>query len=145
MAVAKRRRKPWILRLPQGIRNNPAWIFIGGLFAISGLSLMFGLAEPTTISRALPPFFLNVWGGCITAGGLTLVWATVRIDFLLEKFILRVLSVLIILYGGWAIAVVGLSRAAVTSVLILMLSVIFEIRLAVINLVVRGVANHERN
>ncbi len=143
--ASKRRRKPWILRLPRGVRANPAWIFIGFLFFVSGASLLTGLAEPTTISRALPPFFLNVWGGCIAAGGLTLIWATVKIDILLEKFILRVLSVLIVLYGGWAISAVGIGRAAVTTVLILMIVVVFEIRLAIINLIIRGVSDHERS
>ncbi len=119
------------------VRNNPAWIFIGGLFVVAGLSMLFGVAEPNAIQQRLNsvPGVLNGWGLGLALGGSGLVYATLRSDVILERLTLRILSLSLVVYGLWALMAVGFKRAAVTAALCAMLVFVFEIRIAVIELI----------
>lgn len=127
----RRKRKPWILRLPPGVINNPAWIFIGALFVLAGIGVLAGATSDTSISQRLEPFVRQAWGLALFVGGLLMVVTTIHPDLLLERFVLRVLSIIFITYAGWAVAVVG-ARAIITAVMCLVLVAVFEVRIAVI-------------
>lgn len=125
-------RMPWILRLPAGVRNNPAWIFIGSFFMISGFTLVTGVGGSPTVKAVLPPYFMNIWGALILLGGGGLIYATIKADILLERLLLRTLSISLVVYLVWIIGAAGIGRSIVSTALGLTLVVIFEIRVAVI-------------
>lgn len=126
---------PWILRLPANVRNNPAWIAIGAIFLITGVSFLAGFSDPSSISSKLPGGALNVWGALLASSGCSLIWATLRLNLLLERFTLRTLTWLCIGYAGWAVSAVGVSRATGVCLLSAALSSVFIVRAAVINLI----------
>lgn len=122
---------PWIMRLPRGLREQPAWVFIGVLVALSGLSFLFGLSQ-SSISEAVGPTVLRVWGAFLFLSGSGVVASTLAARPALEKLALRVLSLCMGVYLGWLLTVVEFSRAIMGVVLGAVLIGLAEIRIAVL-------------
>lgn len=129
-------RLPLILRLPRGLREEPAWVFIGLLVGLVGASYLIGFSE-SSISVAVGPSGLQLWGGALAFSGFAVVYATIRARPALEKLALRLLSVCMFLYGGWLPLVIGPRRAAMSIALTLILIALAEIRVAVLKLLLR--------
>lgn len=130
-------RRPWILRLPRGLREQPAWVFIGILVGFAGLSYLFGYTE-SSVAKAIPQIGLQIWGFLLTFSGFGVVLAVLRSRPALEKFALRVLSVCLLVYMGWLTTVVDFRRLVLSVVLTLALVVLAEIRIAVIKMLLQG-------
>lgn len=118
---------PLILRLPLGLREQPAWVFIGVLIFLTGLSYLSGFTE-SMISHAIGDVGLRVWGGILSLAGFLLVWATVAARPALEKLSLRIMSCSLAAYAGYLLTVTSFKRAAMSVVLTLLLIGIAEIR-----------------
>lgn len=129
-------KKPWIFYLPRGIQANPAGVFIGMMLAIVGLAGFLGLAEPTTITKALPFWFYTAWAFSLIPMGIGLVIGVIKRDQLWERFTSRSLSILIGVYALWALSAVGPGRAAVTLAFAMILMFVLEVRIGVINVLI---------
>jgi len=129
--------RDWVMRLPLGLRDQPAWVFIGALVALAGVSYLIGIAESTSITRVLDPTWLRVWGGFQAVSGTLIVVSTVAANKPLERLSLRLLSLGILIYIGWILAAIPLSRAAFTVALCLAFVGLAEIRVAVLKAVLR--------
>lgn len=130
-------RKPWVMWLPEGLRDQQGWVFIGFMCTLSGVSHLIGFSEPTTITRVLDPLWLKIWGGVLTASGILIMTSVVRMNRPLEAFALRVLSVSCLVYMGWIVASVGVAKALFLVFLCLVLVVLAEIRVRVIKLLLK--------
>jgi hypothetical protein len=137
MWLIKKPKVPWVMRLPGGLRDQPGWVFIGTLAFLAGLSYLTGLAESTSITRVLDPKWLRVWGGCLClAGGLVAVSSWVA-NKALERMSLRFLSLSFLVYMGWILAALPMTRAVFTVTMGLALVVLSEIRVGVLTAVLR--------
>lgn len=125
------------MRLPGGLREQPAWIFIGTLCGLAGLSYMIGLAESNSITQVLDPLWVRVWGGFLFLAGLLVVASTWMRNRPLERMSLRMLSLGFLIYMGWLLTVLPWSRAALTVGMCLSLFVLAEIRVAVLHMAMR--------
>ena len=134
---AMKTHKPWIMRLPAGLRKQPAWIFIGLLIGFAGLSYVGGFTE-SSVSRAVGTVGLRVWGAVLTFSGFAVVLATLRAHPALEKLALRTLSICMAVYGGWLTLDAELNRIVMSIVLLLILIVLAEIRVAVLKMLLGG-------
>ena len=130
------------MRLPAGLRKQPAWVFIGLLIGLAGLSYVGGFTE-SSVSRAVGTVGLRVWGGVLTFSGFAVVLATLRGRPALEKLALRILSICMAVYGGWLTIVVELNRVVMSTVLVLILIGMAEIRVAVLKMLLGGGVNAE--
>lgn len=124
-------RIPWIMHLPQGLREQPAWVFIGFLIGLVGTTYVTGLTE-SSISEAVGEAGLRIWGLFLMFSGYGVVFATIKARPALEKLSLRVLSLCMFVYQGWLLSVVDWRRAAMSFVLVLVLISLAEIRVAVL-------------
>jgi hypothetical protein len=120
------------MRLPAGLREQPAWVFIGVLVGLVGLSYVTGFTE-SSIAQAVGVNGLRVWGAFLTLSGFGVVWATVAADRALERLSLRVLSICLLVYSAWLMTVVDWRRAVMTITLTVILVLLAEIRIAVLN------------
>lgn len=118
---------PLILRLPVGLCEQPAWVFIGSLIFLTGLSYLSGFTE-SMISHAIGTVGLRVWGGILSLAGFLLVWATIAARPSLEKLSLRIMSCSLAAYAGYLLTVTSFTRAGMSVVLTLLLIGIAEIR-----------------
>lgn len=125
------------MRLPGGLRDQPAWVFIGALCTLAGLSYLLGIAESTSITRVLDPVWLRVWGGFLFVSGGLLTYSTWVGAKALERMSLRFLSLGFLVYMGWVLAAVPLSRATLSVTTVLALVVLSEIRAAVLKMLLR--------
>lgn len=118
MTVPKGRhvRKPWIMRVPPGVREQPAWIFIGLLIAVAGLGYVLGTTT-SIITEAIGSRGIRIWGGTLMVSGVLVVLATATARVALEKFALRILATNMFAYAGWVLIVVPLNRVGTTVVL----------------------------
>lgn len=121
-----------VLKMPRGFREQPGWIFIGTMCALVGLSYLLGISQ-STITAALNPAWLKVWGAGLSLTGATIVYATGMANRPLERLSLRLLAVGLLVYMGWILAVVP-SRATMTVFMCLSLIVTSQIRVAVIGI-----------
>lgn len=135
--MVKPKRKSWVMQLPGGLREQPAWVFIGTLAAVTGLSYLLGVAQSTTISKILSSDWLRVWGGFLCLSGALVVIATVTTNRALERLALRFLSLGFLVYLGWVLTAAPLSRAMVSTVTCLSLIGLAEIRVAVLKVAMR--------
>lgn len=126
------------MRLPHGLRDQPAQIFIGALFALAGLSYLLGIAESNSITRVLDPTWLRVWGGFLFLSGVLTVWSTWSVNRPLERMALRFMSLGLLMYIGWILAAVPFARAVITVALVACMIVMSEIRVAVIKVLLRA-------
>jgi hypothetical protein len=124
--------KSWVMRLPRGLREQPAWVFIGTISSVTGLSYLLGFAQSTAINRVLDPNFLRVWGGFLLFAGSLVVYATIWANRALERLSLRFLSVGYLVYLGWVLTAAPVNRAMVTTVACVSLIGLAEIRVAVL-------------
>lgn len=122
----------WVMRLPRGLREQPGWVFIGTISAVTGLSYLLGFAQSTAINRVLDPNFLKAWGGFLFFTGSLVVYATIMASRALERLALRFLSVGYLVYLGWVLTAAPISRAMVTTVACVSLIGLAEVRAAVL-------------
>jgi hypothetical protein len=127
------------MRLPGGLREQPAWVFIGALCALSGLAYLLGIAESNAITRVLAPLWLQVWGGFLLISGGLLTVSTWTSAKPLQRMSLRFLSLGLLVYMGWMLVALPLSRAAFTAMLCVALVGLAEIRVAVLQMAMRPV------
>lgn len=123
------------MRVPIGIREQPAWIFIGFLFTLVGLGYVTGFTE-STISKAVGDTGLRWWGVALTVSGGLLIAATVKARPALEKLALRILICNMLAYVGWLVAVAPMQKLATTLLLSGALSVLAEFRVRHLTLVI---------
>lgn len=109
-------RKPLIMRVPEGIREQPAWIFIGLLMLMSGLGYVTGQAD-SAIVKAIGETGVRIWGGTMMFSGTLLILATTSARMSLEKLALRIMSANLLAYLGWILVSVPFNRTAATIVL----------------------------
>ena len=127
---------PLLLRLPRGLREQPAWIFIGFLVGLTGLSYLIGFSQ-SSISTVVGANALRVWGAFLAFSGFAVVYATFQAKPAFEKLALRTLSICMFVYCGWVLTVIDIRRAAVTTALVLTLVSMAEIRVAVLKALLR--------
>jgi signal transduction histidine kinase len=104
-------RKPLRLRFSTGLREQPAWVFIGFLFFVVGLGYGTGLAE-SLISKSVGALTLMLWGWSLTGTGLLLMVATIRSRPAMEKLALRAITCNLSAYALWLLTVTTLARSA---------------------------------
>lgn len=121
------RKPPLITRLPIGLREQPAWVFIGILIAFSGLSFVAGIAE-SAVAQAIGELGLKLWGSVLSISGTLLVVATIRAKAALEKLALRIMSFSLLAYAGYVLVVAPLPRAVMSLTLTLILCGLAEFR-----------------
>ncbi len=130
------RKPPLVTRVPRGLREQPAWVFIGALVMFVGLSYVTGLTE-SQISKAIGYAGLKVWGAALSLSGALVIVATISAKPSLEKLALRLMSCTSIMYMGYLLTVVSVKRAAMTVALSLVLSGMAEFRIAHIKALIR--------
>lgn len=126
----------WVMRMPRGLREQPAWIYIGALCALAGASYLSGLAESTTITRIMPGLALRIWGGFLLNSGMLLIYSTWTSRTAMERLSLRLLSVGLLVYLGWIWAAVPFGRAVLPSASILSLVGLARIRAAYLRVLI---------
>jgi hypothetical protein len=136
--VRKKSKVPWVMRLPGGLREQPAWIYIGALCTLAGLSYLLGFAESNTITQVLAPVWLRVWGGFLLVSGALVGGSTWFGNKPLERLSLRFLSLCLLVYMGWILAAVPFNRATLTVTTVVALVGLSEIRVAVLKMVLRS-------
>ncbi len=124
---------PWIMRLPQGVREQPAWIFIGLLLSLVGLSYATGVTT-SSISQVITTVGLRVWGSILFIAGLMVIMSVVRAKVAFEKFALRIMSMVLFCYVGWIVTAIDWKRAAMTVALGLIVICSAEVRIAFLKL-----------
>lgn len=79
-----RRTKPWripkpsrlrhwlVEHLPAGLLARPGEWFLASLCCLSGLTILAGGAESTSVARLLPQGVYLAWGACLVTGGVAL-------------------------------------------------------------------------
>lgn len=137
-------RLPWVMRLPRGLREQPAWVFIGLLVGLSGVSYLTGVAD-SSVSRAIGETGLRVWGGFLAFSGFSVLWSTLVADPVLEKLALRIMSLSMLVYGGWVVTIIDIRRAVMTLALTLILSGLAEIRVGVLRALLKAAPPKRRH
>lgn len=122
--------KTWVMRLPRGVREQPGWVFIGLMSTVTGISYLTGLASSASITSILNPVFVRAWGGFLLLAGVLVAVSTAISNRPLERLSLRLLSLGIIIYLGWILTVVPLSRSMVVLTLGASLAGLCEVRIA---------------
>lgn len=125
------------MRLPGGLRAQSGWIFIGTMCALAGLSYLVGLAGTSTVSETLGPIWVRAWGGFLFLSGILVAGSTWVGNRPLERMSLRFLSLGLMIYTGWLLAVLPLGRASLTVSTTLALISLSEIRVAVLTMALR--------
>lgn len=131
---------PWIMRLPRGLRDQPAWVFIGFLVTLGGLGFVTGLTE-SSVSMAIGTTGLRVWGAVLLLSGLGVLSATLSARPALEKLALRALSLCMFVYVGYLFVVVDWKRVAMSAILCAVLIGLAEIRIGTLKALYRIAAN----
>lgn len=130
-------RTPWVFRLPRGLREQPGWVFLGGMCALAGLSYVLGIAESNAVTDLLNSAALRVWGGFLCLTGTLVVCSTIASNKALEVLSLRFLSVGLLMYLGWIAVAVPIHRAVMTLILGVGFSIMAEVRIAVLRTLFR--------
>lgn len=126
--------KSWVLRLPPGVREQPAWIFIGLMITLVGLGYMSG-ATSSTIQQAIGSGGLKGWGFFLAITGILVTYATWRAKPALEKMALRWLVFSLLAYTSWLLTQVDFKQASMTIILSFILIVLAEIRVGFLKLI----------
>lgn len=130
-------KKSWVERLPRGMREQPAWMLIGALSCLTGLSYLLGFSQSATIMRVLGPEWLRVWGGFLCLAGFMVIISTMTMNRPFEKLSLRFLSIGFMVYMGWVFVAIPPTRAMVTAALCVSIIGLAEIRVAVLKVAMR--------
>lgn len=125
--MTKHRKPPLIQRLPRGVREQPAWIFIGVLFIVVGFGYIFQWTH-SSVAEVVGTSGLRVWGVFLAATGFFLITALIKGSPALEKLSLRVLTCNLLVYCGWLVVSVPFNRAVSTVVLAIALCSLTEFR-----------------
>lgn len=112
----RHRKVPLIMRVPTGVREQPAWIFIGILVFMGGLGYLTGQST-SAVTEAIGHNGLRIWGVVLMVTGALLNVATALARPSLEKLALRILSCAMFAYTGWVLVVVPLDRTTPTVIL----------------------------
>jgi hypothetical protein len=131
---------PWVMRLPRGLREQPAWVFIGILVTLGGLGFVTGLTE-SSVSQVVGPVGLRVWGATLLLSGLGVLSATLSAKPALEKLALRALSLCMFVYAGWILTVIDWRRASMSVLLCAVLIGIAEVRIGTLKALYRVAEN----
>ncbi len=113
--------------MPIGIREQPAWLFIGFIVVMSGVGYVSGQTT-SAIIEAIGSDGLRAWGVSMVFSGLLVMVATANAKPSLEKFALRILSCNILAYVGWVAVVVPLNRIGATIMMGMALVAVAESR-----------------
>lgn len=132
------------MRLPGGLRDQAGWVFIGALAFLAGLSYLLGIAESTSITKVLDPTWLRVWGGFLCLSGGLITWSTAVANKAVERMSLRFLSLGMLVYIGWILLAVPISRAVFATFVNLALIGLAEVRVAVLSAVLRSLPDEYR-
>lgn len=125
------------MRLPNGVRDQPAWIFIGFMCAVAGMSYLLGVSQSSTVESVLGSAGLRLWGGYLFLAGVLVAAATWTANKPLERLSLRLLSLGLLLYTCWIVLAVPINRATLTVTLCVGLVGMAEIRVAVLKAVLK--------
>lgn len=117
----------WVMRLPKGLREQPAWVFIGFMVALVGLGFATGLAT-SAVYLSIGGIGLKFWGGFLTLTGTLTMYATVRAKPALEKMSLRWLAFALLAYTLWLSMNIPITVGAMTYMLATVLIGMAEIR-----------------
>lgn len=128
-----RPRTPWILRLPAGLRHQPAWVWIGLLIGLAGVSYVVGFTQ-SSVTDEVDRVTVRIWGAFLALGGFGVTYATLSARAALEKLALRVMSACLAVYIGWLLVVVDFRRAVFGFALVVSLIGLAEVRIAVLKL-----------
>src|SRR4051812_1817766 len=134
---SKQVRASWVTRLPRGLQEQPAWVFVGSLSTVTGLSYLLGFAQSTAINKVLDPNLLRVWGLFLCIAGGLVISSTIKANRALERLSLRLLSVGYLVYMGWVLTAAPINRAMVTTVACISLVGMAEVRVAVLKAALR--------
>lgn len=121
------RKPPLLYRAPRGLREQPAWVFIGALIFLVGFSYLTGFTD-SVITIAIGETGLKIWGGLLALSGLSVTTATISGRPAFEKFSLRVMTCTLLMYAGYLLTVVSVRDAAMTTVLTVLLCGLSELR-----------------
>lgn len=127
---------PLTMRLPRGLREQPAWVFIGSLLFLVGLGYLTGFTH-SMIAEAIGQAGLRVWGGILSLSGGLLIAATVLARPAMEKLALRCMSLTLLAYAGYLLTVATYERAAMTVVLAVLLIGLAEFRVMTLKALIR--------
>ncbi len=116
-----------MMRLPLGVREQPAWIFIGFMVSLVGFGQTTGLLD-SSVSQAVGHIGLKAWGATLMLSGVLVMVATVKGRPSLERLALRLLTCNLVTYLGWLLVVAPFQRAATTVILAVCLAVVCETR-----------------
>lgn len=123
----------WVTKLPKGLREQPGWVFIGVLVALTGVSFLTGLST-SVVTQAIGHTGLRLWGSFLALSGLLTAIASWRGKPSLEKMALRWLAFSVLAYVLWLVTVVPIERSLMSFMLGIILAVMAEIRVAFIKL-----------
>jgi hypothetical protein len=126
--------KSWVLKLPKGLREQPAWVFVGIMVALVGAGYLTGYTT-SSVEQAIGNRGLKGWGGFLVITGLLVTWATWAAKPALEKMALRWLVFALLAYTSWLATAVSFRVAAMTFMLAAILIVLAEIRIGFIKLI----------
>lgn len=140
MSQQRRKKTPWLFRLPNGLQHQPESVFIGLLCVLTGLSYAVGLSSSNRLTERLNPTYLKAWGGFLLISGLLIIYSVIREQYALEILSRRFLSICIAVFLVWITLIVGVTNAAITVMLGTGLIVLGEIRIAVLKLFIRSVS-----
>lgn len=132
----------WILKLPAWARRNPLGIFIACMTILTGLLYTLGIAVSNPITEVLNPWWLRVWGFGMLIGGLTKLTGNVYYSYPVEKLGCRLISTGSLVYALWVASTSGFKGTAAIA-LAMILVVFLEIRVAVINLVIKPITEDD--
>lgn len=87
-------------RLPHGVRDRPAWMFIGLVYVVVGAGYATGYTD-SVISQTVGHVMLRVWGWLDVVVGLLVAVSTGVARPALEKLALRCLYITTLTYSAW--------------------------------------------
>lgn len=118
---------PLIMRLPRGLREQPAEVFIGVMVALVGLAYATGFSN-SVIAREMGPQWQLVWGFILMTVSLVRVFATIRAKPAFERLALRAFTCTLLVYTGWLMTITSLRNATLTIIFAIVLAGLAEIR-----------------
>lgn len=137
MAIRGRHaRKPFMARLPIGVREQPALMFIGLMTFNVGVGFATGLTT-SSVMLILSDTGLRIWGGVLATISVMLMVAVGRGVPSFEKLALRIYTCGLFSYAGWLLTVTDVRRSATTASLVVAFIGVAEIRIWFLKQVMR--------
>lgn len=129
---------PWLFRLPRAFQVSSSLLFLAFFVMIAGLSALFGLSEPSSITAEMSLPLYSLWGGVVALAGAGLAYGIFTREQLIEKFSARILTIMLLTFMAWAVAAVGASRAGVILTLSAIVIFFLEQRICFINVILEA-------